>query len=205
VTPQEEPDLAKCHLEYSGVILAGGQSSRLGVDKAAVLIGGRTLLERALSALRPFCDDLLVVGRTSWPEVLPGVRFAADEKPGLGPLGGLCTALGLIRHARALVVGCDMPLLTEDTMRELLGQDGAEQATVARTHGRPQPLLAVYDRDLRPLLRRQLDSQDRSLMSLLRAVSVRYVDLSAPQACLSVNSPEQLEEARRLARERGEP
>ena len=188
---------------YSAVVLAGGKSRRMGVDKASVLIGGRRLLDRVLSVLTGLFDDVVVVGRSEWSSDLGAVRSVADETPGLGPLGGLYTGLGLVTEERALAVGCDMPFITGEVLRELLSRDGESDATVARMAGRAQPLLAVYDRRIRPVVGRLLASEDRSLMKLLRTVSVRYVDLAVTDACFSINTPEELRQAQQMAREEG--
>ncbi|MCK4299568.1 MAG: molybdenum cofactor guanylyltransferase, partial [Planctomycetes bacterium] len=101
---------------YSAVVLAGGRSSRLGVDKASVPVGGRRLLDRVLSVLTNCFADVVVVGRTGSDEACGPVRFVQDETPGLGPLGGLYTGLGVVEHGRALAVGCDMPFINRGVL-----------------------------------------------------------------------------------------
>jgi len=184
---------------YSAIVLAGGRSTRMGVDKASVRVGGRRLLDRVLSVLADLFDDVVVVGRGPDALAPAGVRFVEDETPGLGPLGGLHTGLGVIRNPRALTVGCDMPFLTAEVVHELLEQDGAADATVAHLEGRAQPLLAVYARRVRPTVARLLASNDRSLMALLRTLNVHYVDIQAhSRACLSINTPEDLRQAEHI-------
>jgi molybdopterin-guanine dinucleotide biosynthesis protein A len=188
---------------HSAIVLAGGRSRRMGVDKASVRIGGRRLLDRVLSVVTGLFDDVVVVGRAEWTDAPGAVRFAEDDFPGRGPLGGLYTGLGLVAHERALVMGCDMPFITAEALRELVSHDGEADATVARTDGCPQPLLAVYDRRVRPVVGRLFTSDDRSLMNLLSTISVEYVDLADAGACLGVNTPEELREANRRFREEG--
>jgi len=186
------------------MVLAGGRSSRLGVDKASVPVGGRRLLDRVLSVLTNCFDDVVVIGCTGGSREAKRVRFVEDESPGLGPLGGLYTGLGASEHGRALVVGCDMPFLDADVLQQLLARDGSADATVARTGGRPQPLLAVYDRRVRSVARRLLDSDDRSLMGLLRSLGVQYVDIERGEwACFSINTAEDLERAEEFLRHGG--
>lgn len=191
---------------YSAVVLAGGRSRRLGSDKASVLLGGRRLLDRVLSALKARFEDVVVVGRAEWEgAAAQRVRFFPDERRGLGPLGGLATALEVIRCERALVVGCDMPFLDVRVFRALLAEDAGAEATVARVGGRPQPLLAVYGRRVGPVARSRLQAEDRSLLGLLRCLDVHYVDLEAePWACFSVNTPEDLKRAEAHLRRGGE-
>ena len=101
-----------------GVVLAGGRSSRFGSDKAQALLGGRTLIEHALDALRPHCDTIAVVGR----ETHLALSIRDWPAPDAGPLGGLA---GALKHARdhgfdqVLSVAVDAALLPAD-LRALL-------------------------------------------------------------------------------------
>jgi molybdopterin-guanine dinucleotide biosynthesis protein A len=106
----------------SAVVLAGGQSSRLGKDKSFLLIGGQPLVTRTVHTLSQLSDDLLIV--TNWPEryeplALP-VRLVSDEQPGLGSLMGIYSGLRAARYPHALVVGCDMPFLNLALLTHML-------------------------------------------------------------------------------------
>ncbi len=93
----------------TGVILAGGRSSRMGSDKAALLIGGEPLLRRMLRRLGLALAQTLVIGPPELAVIAPDARILPDAQPGLGPLGGLATALGAIATPYAFVIACDMP------------------------------------------------------------------------------------------------
>ncbi len=96
---------------WTGVVLAGGRSSRMGRDKALIPYAGRTLLERALDILEPQVQELLVIGDPmKYGHVGPFV--VADDIPGVGPLGGIVTAMRYASHDRLLVLACDMPHVT---------------------------------------------------------------------------------------------
>src|SRR5471030_485869 len=118
------------HLARSGAILAGGQATRFGGrDKSALLVDGRTILDRQLAELASLTDDLIVVGgadiarrlqpadtdvaRRLQPSVdvarrlQPSVRFVQDLMPGCGPLGGLHAALTAARGDHVAILACD--------------------------------------------------------------------------------------------------
>lgn len=101
-----------------GIVLAGGQSRRFGSDKAEAMLGGRTLLDHAIAALRPHCDALAIVGRRS-----AGLPSIADRpRSGLGPLGGLAGALAYAAahdFAQVLSIPVDCAVLPPD-IRALL-------------------------------------------------------------------------------------
>jgi molybdopterin-guanine dinucleotide biosynthesis protein A len=129
----------------SGVVLAGGRSTRFGTDKLAAPYGGRPLLHAPVEVLQAICDEVIVVlapGRAG-DDLPPGVRVANDPTEGAGPLAGLHAGLlAAVRSDLALVVGGDMPELQPPVLRELLSvldSAGADAAVLA-DGDRPRPL-----------------------------------------------------------------
>src|SRR5262249_3905399 len=96
----------------SAAILAGGQARRFGGrDKSALLVGGRSILERQLDVLGRLTDDILLVGTSAVPTPV-AIRGVPDRVPFSGPLGGLDAALDAARDDRVVIVACDMPFIT---------------------------------------------------------------------------------------------
>lgn len=132
--------------QWTGVVLAGGQSSRMGRDKALIEIDGRTMLDRAIDLLRPHVREVLVIGDPTKYGQVHGTVIA-DEEPGLGPLGGLVTALKKARYVRLLVIACDLPELNDRLMARLkVVLDEGHDAVVPRHGGLIEPLAAAYHR-----------------------------------------------------------
>ncbi|HID11343.1 MAG TPA: molybdenum cofactor guanylyltransferase [Candidatus Latescibacteria bacterium] len=181
-----------------GIVLAGGRSSRMGRDKAGIVLGGRTFMERAIDALRPLCAEVWVVGRDGGKGE---VRFLRDELPGLGPIGGLYTGLRALGDGRAIFAACDMPFLEPEVLKQLLGYHA--EAVVFRLGGRVQPLPGVYNARLVERILGQVEAGERSLMALLRASFTAYVELSPSEArvLLDVDTPDDLGRAEGLPRE----
>ncbi|MET7933388.1 NTP transferase domain-containing protein [Streptomyces sp. NPDC005322] len=128
---------------YDAVILAGGAARRLGgVDKPALRVGGRALLDRVLGACRGAGETVVVGPRR--PTVRP-VRWAREEPPGGGPVAAVAAG---VRHTTApvlLVLSADLPFLTEETLHALLtGLGEAEGVVLTDSDGREQPLVAAY-------------------------------------------------------------
>jgi len=157
--PAPQPALA-------GVVLCGGRSLRMGVDKATIDVGGVTLLERAVTRLRAACDPVLIA---------PGDKSHAagadasvvDATPGAGPLGGLVAALRASPHHLLAVVAVDLPWLDAALLRLLAARIGTHGAAVCETDRGPQPLHAVYARTALDAAEDALRSPDRSLRGLL--------------------------------------
>ena len=132
----------------AGVVLAGGASRRMGgLDKAALQVGGITLLDRVLAAARPVCDPLVVVGPVRATDVA-GVAFVSEAVPGGGPVPAILAGVEAAGPECdvVLVLAVDLPLLTTGHLRRLiaaLDDAGAGAAASAEEDG-PNPLLAAY-------------------------------------------------------------
>lgn len=167
----------------TGVVLAGGMSSRMGRQKAFLEIEGRTLVERALDALSQVCPRLLVVAARAGEFAGYGVEVAVDEYPGSGPLAGIHAALAASGDD-CLVAACDQPFLEPALLRALLERalcdavaqrDDVARATQCAPHygaavgraraaapfalGRLQPMPAVYPSWAIDLARARLEAR----------------------------------------------
>ncbi|MCA6093559.1 molybdenum cofactor guanylyltransferase [Streptomyces sp. SCA3-4] len=132
--------------DYDAVVLAGGAARRLGgTDKPAVRVGGRSLLDRVLSACAGAGRTVVVGPRR--PTVRP-VTWTREEPPGGGPLAGLAAGLRHVGAGRVLVLSADLPFLQAEAVGALLEsadeRAGAEGAVLTDAGGREQPLVAVY-------------------------------------------------------------
>jgi molybdenum cofactor guanylyltransferase len=155
-----------------GVVVVGGKSSRMGRDKASVRFGGVSLLERTVAVLSEVFDTVLVAGESA---ARVEVERVTDVIAHGGPLSGLDAV-----YERAEIVGSGAVPLS---------------ARVPVTHGRLQPLCALYGADLGGLVRERLESDDRSMFGFIS--SIEEVDLLEmdPAVFDNVNTPEDLASA----------
>lgn len=173
------PDPIPTHPTVTGAVLAGGRSTRLGRDKALLEIAGETLLARAVRTLAGVCGEVLVVAGPERQDVVPGVRVLPDERPGVGPLGGIATALRALRGERLLAVATDMPLLAPALLRLLIDASPGYDVAIPRVGGRTQQLCAVYARSCLPYIDAQLDQGDFKIDRFFAAVKVRIIEEDA--------------------------
>lgn len=160
----------------TGAILAGGLARRFGgQDKTQVRVGGQTILERQLAAMRPCVDRMMLVGYRGNAAVPEDVVSIADEVPDLGPLGGLDAALDAAGTSPVLLLACDLPFLTTDLLAFLLSQLGDDEAVVPRTERGYHPLCAVYAASCRGAVRRRLEARALRLRDLFDDLRVRVV------------------------------
>ena len=131
---------------WTGVILAGGKSSRMGRDQALIEVEDRTMLERTIELLRPHAREVLVIADPA-RYAPPHATVIPDDSPGKGPLGGLVTALYRARYVRLLVLACDLPAVNDRLLVRLkLELDRGYDAVVPRHDGLMEPLVAAYHR-----------------------------------------------------------
>jgi molybdopterin-guanine dinucleotide biosynthesis protein A len=160
------------------IVLAGGQSRRMGRDKARLPVDGRTLLEHVVERLSPVVDEVLVAGGD---RVKAGLRFraVADQLPGRGPLSGMLAGFQAASSPHAWVVACDLPEVEPALANLLFSAVGRQDAAVPRVGGRAQGTCAVYRVDLAPRVRDALAAGRGSILSLLHGSSVHYIEEDA--------------------------
>ena len=154
-----------------GVVLAGGRSSRMGADKARVVVGSKTMFEHVVAALGELTDTIVVAGRT---EPLMGVRSLPDIGPDFqGPLAGLATAATAFPSSLLVLVAVDQPWVRTETLSHLL-ELGGELPVVPVDEGIRQPTCAVYPSDALDHIDSELEGGG-SIQSLIDRVSFRPV------------------------------
>jgi molybdopterin-guanine dinucleotide biosynthesis protein A len=158
----------------SAAILAGGRATRFGGrDKSALVVDGRTILDRQIAALGPLTGDLLIVGGDAAPGV--AARRIDDIVPGCGPLGGLHAALTAARGDALFLVACDMPYVTAAFVDYLFSLAAGADAVVPRSERGYHPLCAVYTRAcLEPAAARLADRRLK-MRELVDGVRARIV------------------------------
>lgn len=174
---------------FSGIILAGGFSSRMGRNKAELPFAGRTLAAHQRDKLRALgVTDVLIAG---YAGELEGTRCVPDVYPHRGPLSGIHAGLLAARGRAALVLGVDLPLVPEETLRALLDAH-VSGATVLTHGGRVEPLIGVYDVSLAAACERLLRGENTAVRRLLEAADARTLDYPGDESLLAnCNTPEE--------------
>lgn len=189
--------------EIEGVILAGGKSRRMGTNKALVNWEGKPLIETVAGKLAAIFNHTFIVANE--PGLFADLKLPVfpDRETGIGPLGGIHSAL-MNAHAEAcFVVGCDMPFLDAELIRRMVSELSESDAVVARLEGRFEPLHAVYRRRVLPVAERQIQAGDCSLQRFVAKLNARIisgVELADNSVWIrsfrSLNTPGELESAR---------
>jgi molybdopterin-guanine dinucleotide biosynthesis protein A len=162
----------------SCIILAGGRSRRLGMDKAFLPILGQPLIALTTQRLATLSDDLIVV--TNEPGAYSALRLPArlvgDERPGQGSLMGIYSGLKEARHSHALVVACDMPFLSLPLLRHLTTLTAGYDVVIPRLGSMLEPLHAIYGRRCLQPMAQLLSAGEHQIIAFFSQVRVRVVD-----------------------------
>lgn len=190
-----------------GAVLAGGQSRRLGRDKAMVRFdpAGPTLLERAVALLLTSCAEVVVVGPCRRELALPGIRWIADAVDDAGPLAGILAAVEDAAPDPVFVLACDLPAVPVDVIAYLAATDTDADVIAPVTEGESrqqrhrvvQTTCAIYRASAAEPIRRALARGDHRTTAFHQEASVRLIELSnlpdvmsiGPEMFRSVNTP----------------
>jgi len=190
-------------------IQAGGQSTRMGVDKALKPFLGRPLIQRVIERVQAIADEIIVTTNRPQDYAFLGLRLVSDLKPGRGALGGLYTALHSAKHPIVAVVACDMPFASgrfiEAAGRLLLEEEA--DVVIAKTDEGYEPLHAVYRREAcLPAIESAIEADQWKVIAWFPKVKVRTLTLEEVRrfdpfglAFWNVNTSEEFDEAERLA------
>jgi molybdopterin-guanine dinucleotide biosynthesis protein A len=156
-------------MTFSAVLLAGGESRRMGRDKAALVFRDEPLWRRQLRVLRDLGPEKVFVSARTESSWLPeGTELLLDEPPSRGPLSGLTRALAQMQTSHLLVLAVDMPFVTRDQLQFLCSQATDGCGVVPVIGERAEPLAAVYPREAAAEFVAALAGNDFSLQRLIR-------------------------------------
>ena len=160
------------------VILSGGQSRRMGQDKAGLTLEGQSFLDRMTEGLAPLFDQVYV--SVDRPGRYPGRQELPDLRPGQGPLAGLETAFLRTGAEEVFLAAVDLPFASPDLARRVVAAAGDGDACVIRRRdGGAEPLFALYRRSCLPALTACLDEGRRAVKALLERVDCRWLEEDA--------------------------
>lgn len=185
-------------------ILAGGKSSRMGANKALLELNGKKVIEHVATAVRKVADEVMLI--TNTPEEFAFLRLPMfrDDIQGIGPLGGIYTALQKCTARHCLIVACDLPFLSEPLLRFLSENAGNDKVFAIDAGNGVEPLCAVYSKACLPAIAKQMAQKQYKVADLLTKVQARVVRFDASYSFYSshlfynINTPEEWRRAGEL-------
>ena len=193
-------------MRITGVVQAGGKSTRMGGEpKALIDLGGRRIVERVVAAIAPVVDDVLVVTNTPEHYAFLGLPMVGDIFPDHGSLGGIYSGLKAAAGDAAFTVACDMPFLRADVARVVVARAGEADVVIPRLGDQLETMHAVYAKACLPHIEQRLRAGRLKIVGFFD--DVRVLEISEAEVrriadptivFMNVNTPDELARAREL-------
>lgn len=183
----------------TGLILAGGKSTRYGKNKALVELDGVRLIERVIRVMGSVFQRLIILTNTPHEYAYLKLPMVEDLIKGLGPLGGLYTGLKTISDDAGFFVACDLPFLSEPLIRHIVGIRDDFDVVLPKIDWKIEPLHALYTKRCLPSIKQMIDSQEHQVIRFFPKVRVKHVEENEirkfdPElkSFFNINKPEEL-------------
>lgn len=164
-------------MQTTAIILAGGESKRMGTDKALLEVDGTPLLEKAINLCKHTCDEIIISSNN-----IKHQKFAypvvADEIKDCGPIGGILSCLKKSKTDWNFVISVDAAFVEPDFLQTLFSEFDEFDAIVPLTKKGKEPLIALYNKRCLPVMEQKLQAGDYKMHNLLHSVKTKFVDSS---------------------------
>jgi molybdopterin-guanine dinucleotide biosynthesis protein A len=160
--------------EITTIILAGGKSSRMKEDKGLVYFRDKMLVEHVIKSVKKLTAHIIIITANSAYKQL-GYPCIEDEIKDKGPLGGILTGLVNSSTQKNILLGCDLPFLSENILTALINNSSDEDVLLTEHLGKAEPLCSVYDRNCITHLRSQLEQNQLKITDALAGLKTRVI------------------------------
>ncbi len=184
-------------MQITGIILAGGKSTRMGTDKALLEINGETLLSHAVKLCRSVCTQVLISSNSIDHEI-EGIKRIPDEIKECGPMGGIYSCLKHAENKWSFVISVDAAFVTPEFVSFLVSRANNKYDAVVPVHKKgKEPLIALYNKSTLPFFKKNLEAGNYKMHFLLENLKTNFVDSNQwveqnPHLFHNINSPEDL-------------
>lgn len=178
-----------------GLILTGGKSRRMGMDKSNIQLQGMTQIERCVRRLLPFVNKVFISKRQDQVFSMEGVFEIDDIYTNVGPIGGILSAMETYPGYSWLVCAVDLPKICDRTIRELLEHFEPEYEVIVPTVDGVtiEPTFALYNEGILSQLQSAIDNDQRGLQKILSGSNCKIYNTVYPEDLFNMNTPEDLQ------------
>ena len=178
-----------CKMEATAIIMAGGDSARMGQDKSILLIEGQPMIKHIYDQLCPHFNQIIISSNDISKYSFLGIEVVPDKVAGHGPLGGIASALKASANDLNFVVACDIPQVDTALMKTMFKECRDFDAVVPGIgQSRYEPLFAVYKKSTLAAIEAALLSGNNRIIDALSCCRVRYIDLTGTQQLNNLNT-----------------
>lgn len=182
----------------TAIILAGGKSSRMGTEKGLVVFSGKSLVQHVIDALKKITDSIIII--TQYPSYEKfGYPCYPDIYKEKGALGGIYTGLVNSSSQKNIVVGCDMPFLSQNVLNGLIENCDDVDVLLTMHKGKEEPLCSVYDKSCIPHFKKLIEAGQLKITDALMGLKTRMISFDKEEWFMgneftNINTPGQLDD-----------
>lgn len=183
----------------TGIVLAGGNSVRMGSDKGLAKLCGKPLVSYAIQTLEAAGCSVLISSNNPTYEQF-GYPVISDKIEGIGPLGGIYSTLMVSETDMNVVLSCDVPLIPAELIQYLILKSARFQSVVPVFNGYPEPLCGCYRKDVTGVIKERVDGRSYKMQDLLKILKTGYIEIDRAfsfykeKMFANINDPVQLKE-----------
>jgi molybdopterin-guanine dinucleotide biosynthesis protein A len=171
----------------TGIILAGGKSSRMGTDKGFLKLNGKTFVQYSIDALKPLVNDIIIVSDILDYDIF-GLKRINDSTKNAGPVSGICAGLEASKTVYNLILSCDIPLINSETLELLIdGIDDDSEIIQIESSGKTMPLIALYNKSCQTRFLKLLKENERRLRVAVNTCKTKNVILNEENTMFTTN------------------
>ena len=182
--------------DITGIILAGGKSSRMGTDKGFLILNEKPFIQHSIDALKPLVSEIIIVSDNPDYDIL-GCKRVLDTIKDAGPVAGICSGLEASATNYNLVLSCDIPLIKTEILEKLIANTDTDSDIIQiESNGKTMPLIALYKKQCSTVFSNLLKNDERRLRMAVNQCRVKNIPLNYNDnhATMNVNTKEELKQ-----------
>ncbi|PJB13928.1 MAG: hypothetical protein CO118_11235 [Flavobacteriales bacterium CG_4_9_14_3_um_filter_32_8] len=159
----------------TAIILSGGKSSRMGIDKGLLLLNGKPMIQYVIDVVTPLVDEVIIISNQIEYQRF-GLPVYEDLIKDAGPLAGIYTGLKYSKHDKNIVVSCDVPFISEKLFQYLINFCTNYDVTIPIKNNKTHQVIGIYDKKCIPIFKNELDNNQRKMKVALEKINLNIVD-----------------------------
>lgn len=189
--------------EITGIVICGGKSCRFGNDKGMCMLGNKPMIHYSIDSLKPVCSEIIISSNDPKYNDL-GYKTVVDTFEGIGPIGGIISALEISATEDNIIISCDMPFLNHELFKYIIDNKNNALAASPLFNGFIEPLCSYFNKNSLIGIKQFISSDNYKMIDILESINYKkiIIDDSLPfyHADLfhNINTPEQYEKALKI-------
>ncbi len=177
--------------KITGIVIAGGKSSRMGQDKATIKYKGIRLIDYAINILQKYTQNILISSNNHISNIKHTV--IPDKYKNIGPISGLYSCLKASKTELNIIIPCDVPDLNHRLYKILIENSKNVDAVIPRLpNGKLEPLIGCYKKAILPIIKNCINQNDYKLVNLLLKIKVKYIEIDDIEQFKNINTTNDL-------------